>query len=249
MWQQQVLQYDVTYMPYMKISSCADIKQLVLQYDVTYIPYMKISSCADIKQLCQYIYFIWTHFEEQCDQKHWYTFISHYCHMSLNKYACHIAYVCPAACLLYYTYRPNITAHLSKINDKMPLPYVYQILHKYAPEIPYAHITKCPSRREVCQYIWNIFTHWHQVHNKQCCRQKTMMPKFTIMMQPDCISRVDHWPMKSKTLACMIVFKHTQTDSISNSLGCDVTKPNQPITQNQSFHNHHTLLKIKIIQK
>ena len=39
----------------------------------------------------------------------------------MNKYVYHIAYICPTACVLYSTYRPNITAHVSKIDKKMQL--------------------------------------------------------------------------------------------------------------------------------
>ena len=40
-----------------------------------------------------YKYLIWTHSNQQSDQKHCYTYISYYCHMPLNKYVCHIAYM------------------------------------------------------------------------------------------------------------------------------------------------------------
>ena len=48
------------------------------------------------------------------DQEHSYTYISHYWHMSPNKYACHITYMYPTAPLLQSTYRPSITAHISQ---------------------------------------------------------------------------------------------------------------------------------------
>ena len=38
---------------------------------------------------------IWTQCNQQHDQEHWYTYISHYWHMPLNKYVCHTAHVCP----------------------------------------------------------------------------------------------------------------------------------------------------------
>ena len=44
--------------------------------------------------------------------------ISHHWYMPLNKYACHNPHVFPTACLLNSTYRPNITAHISKIIRK-----------------------------------------------------------------------------------------------------------------------------------
>ena len=34
------------------------------------------------------------------DQEHWYTYISHYWHMPWNKYACHTAHICPTSFLL-----------------------------------------------------------------------------------------------------------------------------------------------------
>ena len=53
----------------------------------------EISSCADTRQLYQYIYLIWTHCNDQCDQKHWYTYTSHYWYIPMNKYICHTAHL------------------------------------------------------------------------------------------------------------------------------------------------------------
>ena len=50
-----------------------------------YIPHMQITSFADMRQLCQYTYLIWSHCNQQCDQKHRYTYISHYLHMLLTN--------------------------------------------------------------------------------------------------------------------------------------------------------------------
>ena len=38
-----------------------------------------------------------THHNQKCLHRHWYTYISHYWHMSLNKYASHIAQECSTA--------------------------------------------------------------------------------------------------------------------------------------------------------
>ena len=78
------------------------------------MPHMPISAYADMRQLCQCIYLILTQCNHQCDYKYWYTYISHYWHMPLNMYACHIAYVCPTALLLWSTYRPNTRAYICK---------------------------------------------------------------------------------------------------------------------------------------
>ena len=58
--------------------------------NTTYILHMQISSLTDIRHPCQ------------CNQEHLYTYILHYWYMPLNKYACHIAYICPTALLLQY---------------------------------------------------------------------------------------------------------------------------------------------------
>ena len=49
--------------------------------NATYMPLMQISSCTDMSQISQYICIVWTQSNQQCDQEHWYTFISHYWHM------------------------------------------------------------------------------------------------------------------------------------------------------------------------
>ena len=89
------------------------------------MPHKKFSSCADTRQWYQYFYLIWMHCNQKFDQKYWYTHISHYWHMSLNKYACH-------NCNLIYH---AIAIYVSVTN---------------MPSMPYAQITQCHSIREVC---------------------------------------------------------------------------------------------------
>ena len=55
-----------------------------------------------------------TSFKPQCDQTHWYTYISHYWHMPLNNYACHIGYMCPTALLQYSVCRVHINISQKK---------------------------------------------------------------------------------------------------------------------------------------
>ena len=79
--------------------------------------------------------------------------------------------------------------------------------------MPHAQIIQCASIRKAGWYIWNIQTYWHQPH-KQCCTQKTVMPTLAMMMlQPDCITYVGHWPVQPKNLACMTVYRHTNTQT------------------------------------
>ena len=66
----------------------------------------------DIHMDCKYIYLC----RQICKNMYGcvYVCISHYWHMPLNKYACHIVHVCPTVVLLYSTYRLQITAYKSK---------------------------------------------------------------------------------------------------------------------------------------
>ena len=63
-----------------------------------YMPDMPITSCADMRLLCQYIYLILILCNQQCCQEYYYTYISHYWHMPLNKYAFHITHICMSHC-------------------------------------------------------------------------------------------------------------------------------------------------------
>ena len=80
---------------------------------------------------------IWTHCNQLCDHKHWYTYITHYWHLPVNKYVCHTAYMSPTTLLLYFTYRSNTTAHISE-KYKINLPCYCHICgtNKYVPLMP-----------------------------------------------------------------------------------------------------------------
>ena len=60
----------------------------------------QISLFADIRQPCQYICLKCTHWNQQCDQKHWYSYNAHYQHKPLKKSACHTAHIHSTALLL-----------------------------------------------------------------------------------------------------------------------------------------------------
>ena len=53
------------------------------------MPHIQISPCEDMWLLFQYMYIIWTHCSQHCEQKNWYTYISHYLHVPMKEYACH----------------------------------------------------------------------------------------------------------------------------------------------------------------
>ena len=76
-----------------------------------YMPHMPVTSCADqATKLYQCISFILTKFNRKLDQEHWYTYILHYWHMPLNKYAYYIAHICFIALMLYSTCRPHTSS-------------------------------------------------------------------------------------------------------------------------------------------
>ena len=98
--------------------------------------------------------------------------------------------------------------------------------------------------------MFNIWTHWHQLHYEEWCMQKIMMLTLTIMtIQPDCTSWICHWQIQPKTLAGMTVYRHKYKDTdrwhFFNSIHIDLVQPNQPKIQNQSFQVHHILSKWK----
>ena len=77
--------------------------------------HMLITSCADMNKHI-YICLIWTHCNQQYHPKHLYTYLSHYWHIPLNKYACHITQVCATVVITMCTCRSHIAAHMSKMN-------------------------------------------------------------------------------------------------------------------------------------
>ena len=89
-------------------------QRIICPSNPKYKPLMLICSHAHMRQLCQYICITWIQCNQQCDWEQWYTYISHYWHMTLNKYAFKIAHICPTALLLWSIYvRTYITTHTS----------------------------------------------------------------------------------------------------------------------------------------
>ena len=50
------------------------------------VPHKQIISCKNMEKPIQYINLILTHCNQQCGHKYWYTYISYYCRIPLNKY-------------------------------------------------------------------------------------------------------------------------------------------------------------------
>ena len=100
--------------------------------------------------------------------------------------------------------------HISVNNNKMLflfsilLPYMslWQICPSNATYMPLAQIIQCAPKRDVCQYICNIWTHQNKPHGEEFCTQTMMMPTLTMnMMQPNCITWVGNWQNQPNILA------------------------------------------------
>ena len=101
-----------------------------------------------MRHLCQYLHHIHTHCSPECDQRHWYTSISYYWHMPLNKHAYDTVCVHPTSFLLQISYRPHITANINKKSTNYNIyhttakcVYQHQICPSNAKYIPHAQIT------------------------------------------------------------------------------------------------------------
>ena len=124
-------------------------QKVICSSNITYKPHVPISSCAHMTQLCQYIYLILTQLNQQCDQEHRYTYMSHYWHMPLNKYACDIVHICPTALILWPTCRHillYIQVQKTTFHNRHSTNY-RQICarHKYAPQMPHIQSPAWPG--------------------------------------------------------------------------------------------------------
>ena len=101
------------------------------------------------------------------EQKHWYTYMSHYWHTPLNKNVCCITYICPTGLTLLSTCRPHITTHIiykKKLQSATPLltmllPYmcqqqIYPSNAMYMPNIP----------RLLDIHQWGIYANIYATH-------------------------------------------------------------------------------------
>ena len=108
--------------------------------NATYVQYMSISSCEHMRQLCQYIYHISTPHNQNVTANIGIHKISHYWHMPLDKFSCHVTQVCPTALIMWSTYRVHITAHTSQKQQTATFIYLCYIYicanNKYVHQIP-----------------------------------------------------------------------------------------------------------------
>ena len=117
-----------------------------------YAKYANYLMCR-LRQLYQYIYFIRTQCNQQCDQGHQYTYISHPWHIPLNKYACQTAkYTSHCISPVVYVSTPHYCTYLAEISQFLPpvwnvsrWPTIY---HTFI--IPRQHLCVC------CQYQWIV---------------------------------------------------------------------------------------------
>ena len=126
------------------------------------------------RQICQYIYLIWTHCNQQYDHKHYFIYISHYWHMPLS--ICLPYHIC----MSHYTShifhcRPYITAYISQTKQWMQC--IYQAMTICITAInmlkspAYMPITSYTDMRQSYQYMYLI---WSQC-NEKCLIKPNLM--------------------------------------------------------------------------
>ena len=139
----------------------------VCPLNASYKPHVLIRTCTYMGKLYQYIHPMLTHFNQQCDHRYWYTYISYFWNMHLNKYACKLMYVYPTALLLYSTCRSYLTAHInvrkkSLITMLWPYTCQQQICPLNATYMSHIPISPCAHMRQLCQHINLKWTHCNQ---------------------------------------------------------------------------------------
>ena len=148
------------------------------------MPYMSITSCGDIRQLCLYIYLIWTHCNEHCDQEHGYTCNQYYRHMPLNKYVCHIAHMshCTSTCRCHI----NPTLLHTSIKNQYTTTLIYHTTVKYV------QATNVPLKCHIsATYELSGINH--------VTRSAVHQTTITLMQMPNYIRWVGHWPNQPRT--------------------------------------------------
>ena len=132
----------------------------------TQIPYMcHICQCLHVQIWDSHVS-IYTSYELSAINN--VTNISHYWHMPLNKYICHITYVCPAALIIKSTFRPHITTHWGQ--KQQTVNFIYHTVttcenNKHASQMPQVcHIChfSCAHKWHLCQYKYLIWIHCTQ---------------------------------------------------------------------------------------
>ena len=111
-------------------------------------------------QLFQYKYLIWTCYNEHCDQKCWYTYISQYWHLPLNNYACLIVHMSQCTTIVVHIETTQYISKNIQFLFTMLLLYMYQE-QKCHSNATY-DISSCEDMRQLYQYIYLIWTQCNQ---------------------------------------------------------------------------------------
>ena len=165
--------------------------------NATYKTHMPISSCVHMTQLCQYIYLIWTKSNQQCDQEHWYTYISNYWHMSLNIYVSHMTHICPTALLLWSIYRPHSTGHAGLKKTQIAT-YNYHTIANIVPETNMSlkcYVFATHANYFICRYQTTVFLYIPYMNSMQ----STIWPQTLLYIHSH------YWHMPPEQICCHIV--------------------------------------------
>ena len=130
-----------------------------------HISHLKSIPCPDTRQWGQYFYLIWTLCNQQCDQKHWYTYISHYWHMPWTNKSATLFTSAPLH--VYHTLHIDSTLLHILIKKNKNATLIYHAIAtcvciKYAPEVP--HICQMP-KYSMCIYEGNMLTYVQHINS------------------------------------------------------------------------------------
>ena len=163
-------------------SASCDRKQAIVMYMPKLIYDPQMPHLSPIWQLVhvhiwdnhQYIWLAQNQCNQQCDQEHRYTF--HIIGICPWKNIPSIVHACPTALLLWSTYRPP--HYCTYKSPQKTQQFAMGTLHiiskcawkKYAPQMPHIQISSCTDMKQLCKYIYPIWTYFNQqCDQKHCC--------------------------------------------------------------------------------
>ena len=157
----------------------------------------------------------------------------------MNKYAWHIGNIYLITCLLYCTYRSNITTHVTKIKQQnASLIYHAILIHVWATNMPLkCHIYVTCSNYYMCINEGSKLTYMPHVNSLPSIISWALLytKDNNVELANDKLGQ-KLWPVWQST------YTHRKA-AIWNSIGCYLANPNQLIVQNQFFHVHQNIAK------
>ena len=145
------------------------VPESIMPLKSTYKPNMPISAHVPIWQLCQYIGFIWTHSNEQCNQEHWYTYFTLLAYVPKQ--------ICPPHCI-YMSHSTSTVVYIdpSLLYSSIKIYKLHLFPHTTIKYVPATNMSlKCQKYHRCLNYLMCI--HW-----KSMPMYMSQMKLFQLMM-------------------------------------------------------------------